>query len=382
MNYKTIWHLGGWNRNLGDAVIKASIRENFQKLSKDSLNFVYIDYQNTKVTEELIESMNNSADLLLIGGGGAVFNRPEDKSESGWQFNIKTENISKIKIPIAVFGIGFNQFKYDYNGFKKGTFEHLIETQKVSSHFSTRDAGSKRELIGRGLDQSIDIVPDSGSFLSGSDLNIKIPGVNNKRVKIGVNWVMDRVEKTFPYPAKENKTKLLKTFLDVFNDLIEKYNAQIIQIEHIKGLDTSITEYLETALGADNFISIEKNLSFMFPPNDVTSKFLVDIYKQMDLIIGMRGHSNIIPFGTRTKFIALSSHDKNRFFLEEIDRQEDFLIIEEILRLEHKESVKNIIRMIEKKFNEPVFGGIESIKKVAEKRKEFEEAIKNILSLI
>ena len=43
----------------------------------------------------------------------------------------------------------------------------------------------------------------------------------------------------------------------------------------------------------------------------------------MDLVLGMRGHANIIPFGQEVPFIALGSHDKNRFFLEQIGNPEN-----------------------------------------------------------
>lgn len=45
----------------------------------------------------------------------------------------------------------------------------------------------------------------------------------------------------------------------------------------------------------------------------------------MDFVIGMRGHSNIISFGTETPFIGMGSHNKNRFFLHEIN-EDKYLI--------------------------------------------------------
>jgi polysaccharide pyruvyl transferase WcaK-like protein len=38
----------------------------------------------------------------------------------------------------------------------------------------------------------------------------------------------------------------------------------------------------------------------------------------MDLVVGMRGHSNIVPFGLGTPVVGLGSHNKNRFFLAQI----------------------------------------------------------------
>ena len=45
----------------------------------------------------------------------------------------------------------------------------------------------------------------------------------------------------------------------------------------------------------------------------------------MNVVIGMRGHSNIISFGMGTPFISMGSHNKNRFFTKEIG-EEKYLI--------------------------------------------------------
>ena len=75
MQSKTIWHVGGYNRNYGDFVLLESMRENLSKISPIPLNFVNIDCQSTHFFPELIEQLNNKAAMLLIGGGGFIMNR-------------------------------------------------------------------------------------------------------------------------------------------------------------------------------------------------------------------------------------------------------------------------------------------------------------------
>lgn len=43
-------------------------------------------------------------------------------------------------------------------------------------------------------------------------------------------------------------------------------------------------------------------------------------YRQFELVIGGRGHSQMIPFGLGVPILSLDVHDKLRFFLEDIDR--------------------------------------------------------------
>ena len=42
----------------------------------------------------------------------------------------------------------------------------------------------------------------------------------------------------------------------------------------------------------------------MYPPNEIV-QLLMDIYSQMDLVIGMRGHANIIPFGVEHHLLLI-----------------------------------------------------------------------------
>ena len=39
----------------------------------------------------------------------------------------------------------------------------------------------------------------------------------------------------------------------------------------------------------------------------------------MELVMGMRGHAQMIPFGLNCKILSLGSHDKLKWFLEDIE---------------------------------------------------------------
>jgi polysaccharide pyruvyl transferase WcaK-like protein len=43
-------------------------------------------------------------------------------------------------------------------------------------------------------------------------------------------------------------------------------------------------------------------------------------YRRAALVVGMRGHASMIPFGCGTPIISLISHPKLRYFLDDIDR--------------------------------------------------------------
>ena len=48
----------------------------------------------------------------------------------------------------------------------------------------------------------------------------------------------------------------------------------------------------------------------------------MSFYAHIDLAVGMRGHAQMIPFGLRRPIMSLISHDKMRYFLEDIEHPE------------------------------------------------------------
>ena len=55
---------------------------------------------------------------------------------------------------------------------------------------------------------------------------------------------------------------------------------------------------------------------------NVTSKTIVEAYTKPALVMGMRGHAQLIAFGCGTPTISLISHNKLKFFLEDIGKPE------------------------------------------------------------
>ncbi len=316
MASKTIWHVGGWNRNYGDFAIQAGLQRMLRRVADEPLIFVPVDCQQTWFHPALIDRMNAEADLLLVGGGGMVFNRPEDDSHSGWQFNIAMDDLARVDIPLVVHGIGFNQFTYDRSGFRPQMNDHLRRTQETAVLFSTRNEGTRAELAHRGLDgDAMPVLPDSGMFVAPSP--IALPG-SNEGVTIGVNWAGDRVDQRWPGEPEETAAAVARSLADALSAVLAaRGGGRVLWVPHLMEIDRHARTVFEDALGA-SLIDLEQAMAHIYPPSLYQVPFLADIYRQCDLVIGMRGHANIIPFGVGTRVIGIGSHNKNRFFLEEI----------------------------------------------------------------
>ncbi len=314
---KKIYHAGAWQGNFGDSIIHKSIHSNLSQRSRYKIEFRNINCQQTEFTEALIEEINREGDLLIIGGGGLIFYRPQDNSKSGWQWNIDIDLIDKIKVPFVVYAIGYNQFEYDNSNFIPVTNSHLQKTVELSTLFSVRDTGTKRELIARGCDENkIEVIPDSGMFLPAD--TIKIPGLKHDKLKVGINWTSDRENQTFPEPWAQNRDHFIKNLAGLHHHLINERNAQIFYVSHMGGdFDKGIIDSLRELIG-ENLVVIHEIIPSLFPADYNRAQKLVGVYRQMDIVLGMRGHANIVSFGQHVPFIPIGSHRKNRHLLEDI----------------------------------------------------------------
>ncbi len=49
---------------------------------------------------------------------------------------------------------------------------------------------------------------------------------------------------------------------------------------------------------------------------------VIELYSKPRLVIGMRGHAQMIPFGCHTPILSIVSHDKMQWFLDDIEHPE------------------------------------------------------------
>jgi len=330
---KTIWHVGAWANNVGDRVLQESTQSLFRNYFSEHVRFVSVNCQQTYFSEALINKINANADLLLIGGGGLLFHRPMDSSCSGWQFNIQTNNIKKISVPVVVYGIGFNKFPHDNHIFPDSMWENLSEVINKSSLFSVRNIGTKNTIISElsknnfSINKEIDIVPDAGMFIGANEFGSK---VFDNPINIGLNWATDRPEQRFG--NYDSAVSALNNTLNMIKSIAEYYDgAKVFVIEHLTENDLNrcmkneLHLLVDKILGSQACVISREFGQELYPPFDYNAGFFADIYKKMNVVFGARGHANIIPFGQNTPFIGIGEHNKVSWFLKEIGMDNNFI---------------------------------------------------------
>lgn len=324
-NFKRIWHIGAWNRNIGDWTAGYNLHRMLERQALDrgmALSFYLVDSQRGVFHDAMVNQLNNEADMLIAGAGGMIFNRPLDQSVSGWAFNITIEKLKKIRVPIVVYGIGYNKFYFDTNKWPDLMGRHLGTLQEMAKIFSVRNEGSRNMLHKEfGLDpERIDIIPDPGMRLC--DCHIDIPGMAKDRPVIGINWAGDRPEERFPEPSEETRIYFVDTIRKTLLKVVKEEKAQILFIPHLADVDVSVYEELKKGFPDGSILDLREQLPHLYPPAGemlyYNVPFMTNIYRQVDLVLGMRGHACIFAFGAGTKFIPIGSHNKVMYFAQDV----------------------------------------------------------------
>ena len=324
MKIYKILHTATHTTNIGDGALNYGIQTTLKRRYKniDFTDDCLMDYENfygdKRYSKELIEKINKF-DLLIIGGGGMI-EGGRNLKQTGLAYNLPLELLKKINIPIVFYALGFNKFDSNFF-FNKNKFKVFLDYVKRNNKilFSLRNDGSLERLKKNydNLDTSfIHVIPDPGFFIEVEEQKIF---KSNHRTKILVQLAGDNLDHRF------NKIKIFK--FDIINKVInnfkiklfckklanvliflsKKYNSEILLAPHL------IRDLNFVCKLKDSFPNkfIRKNIS-MSPVmlGKLNAKKFFSIYKESDLIIGMRGHSVICGTGLKVPTIGLSSHPK------------------------------------------------------------------------
>lgn len=316
-----VWQIGGFSVvNFGDRVLQKSAT----KLLKDALpdqnlHFTYVDVQRTCFSDQFIDKLNREADVLWFGGGGFFFS-PVQPNRSGWQLNVNTQDLAKIRIPMFGYGFGFNRFPQQPS-FLDYTWDNINHFVRQCEMFSVRNTGTLRALQDGGIDIShTSVVPDAGMFVEPDIFSHTCFG--GTHIKIGFNWASDRPIERFG--SRQAASKALHQALSAVKVLADQHDARVYVLEHLAVLENNaevkaeIRQVAQDILGNRCCVLYDELKEQLYPPFDYYAGFFAHVYSKFDLVLGMRGHSAIVSFGCGIPFIGLGTHNKVKWFLEDV----------------------------------------------------------------
>lgn len=304
---RRILHIGvPFMTNAGDVVLYEAVRWAFlacrEGLSFDSHS------AHAPVTEGLLRDIASRAMGVVVGGGGLLLRDTAPNAVSGWQWNCSLDALRRIAKPLAIFAIGYNRFR-GQEDFDPVFREHLAETVRRSVFFGLRNTGSIRAV-------STYLSPELSARLTYQPCPTTVlrylrpqpeqldPPVSSRI--LGVNVAFDRGKLRFG-GAEHQRLSALASALRQLQD--EGWLCRLLI--HVQA-DEAFGAWLDGA--GVRYESV--NLARVGPEQVLAA------YREIPITLGMRGHAQMIPFGLGRAIVSLVSHDKLRWFLEDVGHTE------------------------------------------------------------
>ena len=256
---------------------------------------------------------NENLDAIVIGGGGLFLPDTAPNGNSGWQWNVTDEALDELRIPIVVYTVGYNLFPGQ--SFFGDRFEtsakKLIEKAEFVGLRNHGSVDSVSHVVGPALAPKIEFLPCVTTVYG--PLTGRVRSEEGSRAMDGasrpiayLNIAFDRKDLRFG-DGYEAFVDELAAFINAVSDRVE-----VRCLTHAK-TDERIAHDLRRSHGVR--IRVEA-LQLMEPDA------ALDLLERAAVVVGMRGHAGMIPFGVGTPIVSIISHMKLRFFLDDIKHPE------------------------------------------------------------
>jgi len=292
--------------NAGDTLLFEAVRK-----LMDKVNGPYhwaLEPLWSEVAAQTINRINRESRSIIVGGGGILLRDTNPNHNSGWQWNISIEHLRQIEVPIVVFAIGYNRFS-GQEEFDQIFREHIQTMVRSSVFFGLRNHGSIRALakyLDGTLSSKLRFQPCPTTLLRYIYPEYHSTCFEKGTRRLALNVAFDRHRLRFGQREDEILTSIAHAM-----KWANEAGWEINLVVHCCDDDTIIPWLIR-----EGVVFCEIRL------DGRPAKEILNFYHQIPLTIGMRGHSQMIPFGMGNAIISLVSHEKLSYFLEDIGHPE------------------------------------------------------------
>lgn len=287
--------------NAGDVVLFDAVERLFDyELGPFEWN---LNHLRSPVGNDDVNRINRAAKGVVVGGGGLFMKVNDPNSQSGWQWNISSEELDRLEPPLILFAVGYNQFRGSAP-FGPQFEPHLQATVEKASFIGLRNSGSIQGLkshLPEHLHSKLSFQPCMTTFLKYYYPAAQTaPNPDSKDVV--VNLAFDQRDLRF---AGQDE-RILSELGRVLRHAIQagyKLHAAVHSWD-----DNPMVEFFKRERIPANI----KRLNLDSPQE------IVKFYARAPLTIGMRGHAQMIPFGCGNAIYSIISHNKMRYFLDDL----------------------------------------------------------------
>ncbi|MEU6256058.1 glycosyltransferase [Streptomyces sp. NPDC047043] len=289
--------------NAGDKLLPESVRLAF---GKDTTSRRWHSVHAHRLFDQAALERVNARRGLVIGGGGLFIPDTMPNGNSAWQWNVPDELLGRIDVPVAVFAVGFNAF--DGQSYRAGRFRSSLRgLVERASFFGLRNHGSiekVRAMLPAHLHDKVRFQPCPTTVTRQLVEGWQDPA--SREDTILINAAYDRAGLRFGHDY------------DYFLAQMAQAVRELGELAEVRCAAHSLDdERIAFDLRREHGISMP-----VIPMYDFENDEIRDLYARTKLVIGMRGHAGMIPFGCGTPIISLISHPKMAYFLRDIERPE------------------------------------------------------------
>ena len=284
-----IGHLGAYNRNLGDNIAIFSVRNSFEKYIKN-IDWISMDISlffdinnNSDASIRILESFN--LDCLIVGGGGLIECQGFTHTETEYKLPFTSYVLERLDFPVIFFSIGINYFRGS-EGFTAKAFDNINGLINASAFFSLRNDGS------------LDIAKKEG-FKHEKICELPDPGLILNYEKFAFCHKINQIvlEPAFNATDSINHERYLgMKNIDLLNKISNLYAMPI--------LPHTPKDY---KLSGKYLVNRKDIVSFVDYKNISNS---IKYYLDLDAVIAMRGHGQLISIGMNVPGLYLATQDK------------------------------------------------------------------------
>jgi hypothetical protein len=294
----------------GDQLLFELVRQTFNGWGGgESFDLTTTSPFRTPATASFVDDVNENFDGVVIGGGGLFPYRTNAAAASGWQWNITVDLLRRLRKPVVVFGAG-NPPRFDPEKHNPVFRRHLNQTMSQSIFFGLRSTGavdSMREFLDS-PDDAPQLTLQPCPTTIGRVLLPRLAGAEpstERRIGLQVGLEQAHLDSGLHPDA---------VFPRVV-DLARRLRADGWAIDFVahKRTDFAFFQQHGEELGL-NPVRLYGSTDVLFDG--------VRRYARLPVVLGARGHSQMIPFGLGNIPLSLSTNDKIRYFAHEIGHPE------------------------------------------------------------
>jgi hypothetical protein len=292
----------GPSGNFGDIALPVAVRA---AIDTATAPVEWRPYHAHQVADDVTVEEFNAQRAVVVGGGGLFLPDTSPNGSSGWQWNIDNDHLDRITAPLALFGVGYNLFPGQT--FKGTLFQDsIVKIAEKAVFLGLRNHGSIDQVcsfLPEALQDKVRYVPCPTTIMSRIHTLDAPRAAGSGRVLL--NAAFDRSSRRFGESYREFLQEMVRLV-----DGVRASGAEIAYAAHLASDERLVNDLRKSF---DRELPVER--LYTNPLDDSLA-----VYRDASLVIGMRGHATMIPFGLGTPVLSIVSHPKMRYFLDDIDR--------------------------------------------------------------